>query len=236
VWTAGLPLPELAPRLLARNRPVLDRRGDVVSEIVKRNNETFSLLKRMEDAGAASSVHLDLSARTDLDLSSFEAIARYLGRLHDTSKWLIADLLLQAEQRFGESAYQIAAATGRSERTLSNWCWVASRIPPSRRRETLPMTQHALVAPLEPSEQKRWLDRAETERWSSRELKAAIEAEREIEAESVADKTDCHDLLDAAVDALQGPVSACYGDVPFELVIRPIPGAEDIIRPSGGAK
>jgi hypothetical protein len=141
----------------------------------------------------------------------FENIARYLGRLHDTSKWLIADLLLQAEQRFGESAYQIAAATGRSERTLSNWCWVASRIPPSRRRETLPMTQHALVAPLEPNEQNRWLDRAETESWSSRELKAAIEVEREIAAKSVADETDCHDRLDHAIDSLQGPMAACYG-------------------------
>jgi hypothetical protein len=206
-----------------------------VSEVAKRNNATFEVLRRMEESGAASSVHLDLSARTDLDLTMFENIARYLGRLHDTSKWLIADLLLQAEQRFGESAYQIAAATGRSERTLSNWCWVASRIPPSRRRETLPMTQHALVAPLEPNEQKRWLDRAETERWSSRELKAAIEVEREIGAESVADETDCHDLLDHAVDSLRGPVAACYGaDVEFEVVVRPIPGAELILRPGGG--
>lgn len=141
--------------------------GDLV-----RRSDLLELLRKMEQAGAISSTHLDLSGRPDLDLATFESIAAFLGGLHEMSKWCIADLMLQAEVRFGEAAYQIAAATGRSERTLGNWCWVASRIPPSRRRETLPFTQHALVAPLDQDEQRHYLDLAEEGRWSSRELQA----------------------------------------------------------------
>ena len=44
----------------------------------------------------------------DLDLDTFEAVARFLGHFHDASKWWIADLLREAEARFGESAYQVA--------------------------------------------------------------------------------------------------------------------------------
>src|SRR4030042_3269726 len=41
-----------------------------------------------------------------------------------------------------------------------NAAWVASRIESSRRREDLGWSCHAEVAPLEPADQDRWLDRA----------------------------------------------------------------------------
>ena len=82
----------------------------------------------MEAAEALTPTVLDLSRRLDLDLDSVRG-RRPLPRPCSTtrSKWWIADLMREAEARFGESAYQIAAATGRSERTLLNWIWVASQ-------------------------------------------------------------------------------------------------------------
>ena len=116
----------------------------------------------------------------DLDLDTFEAVARFLGQFHDASKWWIADLLREAEARFGESAYQVAAGDGPQRAHPLNWIWVASRVPRSRRREELSFRHHVLVAPLELPEQRRWLQRAVDERLSSRELRDAMAAERAL--------------------------------------------------------
>ena len=80
-----------------------------MTDLVPRS-QTLDLLRGMEEAGAMSATHLDLSGKLDLDIARCEAVARFLGELHDMSKWCIADLMLQAEVRFGEAAYQIAAA------------------------------------------------------------------------------------------------------------------------------
>ncbi len=180
-------------------------------EIVRRS-EMIELLRRMEEAGALGPTYLDLSQRPDLDLRTFESLARFLGRVHDGSKWYIADLLLQAETRFGESAYQIAEATGRSERTLANWCWVASKVARSRRRERLNFTCHYLVASMEPAEQDRWLGRAEEEGWSSRELQEAIRASRAIEATphgAMHEPEDCDVVIGGLVADIRERLPAC---------------------------
>jgi hypothetical protein len=202
-----------------------------MSGVVQRA-EVLDLLRRMENAGALTATALDLSSKPDLDLGTFEALARFLGRLHDGSKFWIADLLLKAEGRFGEAAYQIAAATGRSERTLGNWIWVASKVPPSRRREGLTFTHHYLVAALPPAQQSTWLTRAQEQGLASRELQEALRAQREIGSAHGAMQPDCEAQLDAAVDVLGTQVRACYGPVPFEVVVHPAKGAEVRLRPT----
>jgi hypothetical protein len=201
---------------LPQPEDLLAREGDV-SEIVRR--PTLELLRRMEEAGALGSTHLDLSRRLDLTIESFEAIARFLGRLHDGTKFWTADLLLEAEHRFGEAAYQIAAATGRSERTLGNWVWVASKVPRSRRREELSFTHHTIVAPLDLQAQQRWLERAVEERLSSRELRDAISAERGLEDGEGPDA--CDELLDEAAAGLRARLLECGypADISIEIAI-----------------
>jgi hypothetical protein len=190
-----------------------------MTELVRRSG-ILDLLRRVEEAGALTPVSLSLASRTDLDISTFEAIARFLGRIHDGSKWWVADLLLEAEARFGEAAYQVAEATGRSERTLANWVWVASRVPRSRRREELTFTHHVVVAPLEYPEQRRWLQRAVDEGFSSRELRVAIAAARALEdGDSTAAAADCQELLDQAAASLRERLLSCGypGDLSLEI-------------------
>ena len=203
--------------------------GDRTVSEVSRRGETLELLRRMEQAGALGPTHLDLSQRLDLDIDNFEAVARFLGRLHDGSKWWIADLLLEAEARFGESSYQIAAATGRSERTLGNWIYVASKVPRSRRREELSFTHHALVAPLDCQAQSKWLQRAVDERLSSRELRDAVNAGRVLEDRDA--KEDCAGF-ETAVDDLHSRACACFGPVSVEVLVR-APGIEYRIAVGG---
>jgi hypothetical protein len=182
-----------------------------MTELVRR--QAFGIMKWLEEAGAITPTSLSLAARTDLTIEQFLSIAAYLSTVHDATKWWLADLVLEAEARFGELAYQIAAATGRSERTLGNWVWVASRVPRSRRREDLTFSHHVLVAPLGPEEQISYLDRAEAEEWSSRKLKAAIEEQRAL---APVENDECPDLDDVAAD-LRDRLRDCYGDVNVEI-------------------
>ena len=150
--------------------------------------ETLALLDR---AGVLTPTSLALEA--DLSLEEFTALGVALDRLHDSSNWWIADWLLIGEQRFGENLAQAAAALQRSERTLQNYAWVASHVAPSRRREALSFTHHVLVAPFDPAEQTRWLEQAEREGWSSRELGERIEAGRTLtpvlDVQTIVDRT-----------------------------------------------
>jgi hypothetical protein len=187
-----------------------------MSELVRRS-ETIELLRRFEEAGALTPTRLSLASRPDLTFEQFKAIGIYLSRVHDGTKFWVADWYLEGEQRFGEEMVQAVTATGRSERTLLNWVWVARSVPPSRRRENLTFTHHAIVAPLEPAEQAEWLDRAECDRWSSRELQGAIKDRGVIASGSVPGEGKCPDL-DDVVDEIHARLRPCYGEV--EVVIR----------------
>ena len=87
---------------------------------------------------------------------------------------LVGDWLNIAERYFPKSFTQAVSLTGLNPETLRNWKWITSRVPASRRRDALYLTHYALVAPLEPPEQERWLKVAKEEEWSTRELKEAI--------------------------------------------------------------
>ncbi len=147
----------------------------------------------------------------------------------------MADLVLEAEARFGESAYQVAAATGRSERTIANWVWVASKAPRSRRREELTFSHHVLVAPLELPEQRRWLQRAVDERLSSRELGAAIAAERLLgEGDSTAVAgAGCQELVDQAAAALREQLVGCGYPADLALTIEVAAGGVSVVTRTG---
>jgi hypothetical protein len=190
---------------------------EMTTEIVRRS-QALALLVDLEQAGALGPTHLDLSARLDLGLETFEALARYFDTLHDLSQWAIADLLIEAESRFGESFAQVGAATRRSPQTLANWMWVASRIPRSRRREELSFSTHAEAAVLELEEQREFLDRAVVEGWSSREMRQAVKERRALAA---GDRDPCGDLVaEMAVD-LRAALRKCgLPDVDVHVEIR----------------
>ena len=57
---------------------------------------------------------------------------------------------------------------------LGNDAWVASRIGFSRRREDLSWSHHSEFAALDPEDQDFWLDVAEEQNLSQRELRCSI--------------------------------------------------------------
>jgi hypothetical protein len=85
--------------------------------------------------------------------------------------WL-GDALLYGENRFGEQFAQAASETGYSEESLRGFLWVASRVPPSIRRLTLSWSHHQVAAGSE--DPKTWLDTAEANSWTVKDLRHAI--------------------------------------------------------------
>ena len=69
-------------------------------------------------------------------------------------------------------------ALERDHHTIENRVWIGSRVQ-GRARELAPSISHAAeVATLEPVEQERWLERAQTEGWSQRDLRMELRAAR----------------------------------------------------------
>jgi hypothetical protein len=211
------------------------------TEVVKRS-ELMDILRRLELSGACSATHLDPSER-EWTIQEFIAVAAYLSRLNAATQWWIADLLIAAEARWGEAFAQVADAVDRSPRTVLNWTWVARKIPPSRRREGVGFTLHALVAALEPKEQTLWLERAEEQRWTAAELQEQLRATPAIpvNGNESEEKEDCDLVLDELVMHIRERLAACgfereavlevAGDV---AILRPFPGSELIIQPGVG--
>lgn len=80
--------------------------------------------------------------------------------------WHVGDWLLYGEQNVGEAYSQAVAATGYDKHTLYSAKHVASKIPPSRRRESLSWSHHKVVAGLPEADQEYLLQLAATDHLS----------------------------------------------------------------------
>ena len=109
-----------------------------------------------------------------------------VSRIGKAAQFWIGDALKHGEQHFGEKFAQAATETGYSEESLRGMLWVSSRIPPSVRRPTLSWSHHQVAAGSE--DPKTWLDTAEANSWTVRELRHAI---RPPEPKAVCGMTDC---------------------------------------------
>jgi hypothetical protein len=110
---------------------------------------------------------------------NFQGAFEFAKRAHRSSGFWLADLLAYGESRkdWENHMSHMADATGLTVGTLRNVRMVA-KIPPARRRAGVEFSHHVEVVPLEPADQDEFLERAETEGWSVRDLRDAIQAKR----------------------------------------------------------
>ncbi|MFL5911860.1 MAG: hypothetical protein ACJ768_14955 [Gaiellaceae bacterium] len=119
-----------------------------------------------------------------------------LGAIGRGVGWWIGDWLRFGNARYGEKYVRAAKITGYDVQTLMNMVYVASSVDPSRRHQRLSWSHHAEVAALEPEEQGWWLDRAEENRLSVRDLRMLLrEARRRDETEQLAAKGTLADAM-----------------------------------------
>ena len=88
--------------------------------------------------------------------------------------WEIGDWLNDGERRWGETYRWASEITGLTEATLHNYSAVARRFDFSLRNEKLSFGHHAVVVALPMGSAQKLLELAAQERWSIRELTAAL--------------------------------------------------------------
>lgn len=102
------------------------------------------------------------------------AAMTWVQQVEKASPFWIGDLLSYGEASYGEKYTQAVEATGHKVSYLMNVASVASKIPVERRHPDLSFAHHQDVAALPGDEQSEWLDKAEQEDWTSRDLRGHI--------------------------------------------------------------
>ncbi len=133
-------------------------------------------------------------ANRPVDYDEWAENLRAVLRMGRALPWIIADMVIYGEDRWGERYAQAIEATGYSYQTLQNFVWVGRRIGYTERAAYPGLTfgHWSEVARLEPSLRCALLDQAVADEWSVRDLRAAVrglEAADVIELQPVV-KTD----------------------------------------------
>jgi len=137
----------------------------------------LEVIRSLEESGALTPTHLDLSMRPDLPLETLISMATFFGQVNSSSRWWIADLLEYTEMRYGEYVAQVAAATQLAPQSIENILSIGRRVPAERRIDGVTMSVHAEVAALPAQDQNRWLQIAKNENLTKMELRAKIKPE-----------------------------------------------------------
>lgn len=143
----------------------------------------------------------------------YEAVGTFIKYAHKASPWWLADWLRYGEARedWRAKLSQAVDITGLSEKTLKNVRAIGAIDPDVRRTSTVDFSLHGEVAGMPEADQRVWLERAEVEGWTQRELRLSIRASKRravIEGQAV----------------LEGMYRVIYADPPWTYGDRPPSG------------
>lgn len=113
-----------------------------------------------------------------LAFDEWERAGRQLSGLLNSSSWWLGDWLVYGKDHYADRYELGIRAAGLQYQTLRNYAWVSRRFEVQRRRPALSFQHHAELASLHVDEQEIWLDRAERSKWSTKQLRLAIRAQR----------------------------------------------------------
>lgn len=117
-----------------------------------------------------------LEMPNDLTLDEWTKLGETLQMMERAVMWWIGDWLAYGEGRgdWGETYSQALDATDYDYGTLRNASWVSESVELSRRRDNLSWSHHYEVASMPATGQDEWLDRADTNSWSQKQLRNEI--------------------------------------------------------------
>lgn len=115
---------------------------------------------------------------SDLTFDGWERAGRQLSGIVDSSSWWLGDWLVFGKANYSDRYRRAIRAAGLQYQTLRNYAWVSRRFELERRRATLSFQHHAEVASLPVEEQDEWLDRAERELWTTKQLRSQLRDDR----------------------------------------------------------
>jgi DNA modification methylase len=126
--------------------------------------------------------------------------------------WAVGDVAKYLEKNYGSTYTRLAEETGFSEETVRGDAVVADAIETARRRTVLSWSHHREILGLEREDQDFWLDKAESENLSTRELREAISEWKKEKSRPkpviksptliVGKAEDMHQIADDSVDLI----------------------------------
>lgn len=108
-----------------------------------------------------------------LGFNEWRAIGEQLVRMQDSSQWWTGDWLAYGD-RYRRDYTTAMAQLDRTYSALTQYAYVSSKVEVCTRVQDLSWTHHRLVAPMEPDQQRYWLDEALRHGWTVRELEQSI--------------------------------------------------------------
>jgi len=142
-----------------------------------------------------------LSLPEKLSFEEWKSVGEKLCLAENSVQWWIGDWLNYGEKNYGEKYKEAVEKTNKEYKTLYNYKYISSQIKPEDRNLNISWSGNALVAPLEPHQQKEWLDKAEKNDWSVSELRKAIQIE--------------HRNVKTLEESVQGKFPVIYADPPW---------------------
>lgn len=115
-----------------------------------------------------------------LRFEDWERAGKRLSSIVDSSSWCLGDWLVYGKQHYSDRYKKAIKSAGLQYQTLRNYAWVSGRFEMNRRRPLLTFQHHAEVASLPLPDQDSWLDRAQREMWTTKQLRMQIRRERLI--------------------------------------------------------
>ncbi|OQD55160.1 antibiotic biosynthesis protein [Streptomyces phaeoluteigriseus] len=116
-----------------------------------------------------------------LTFENWESAGRELSGIVNSSSWWLGDWLVYGKDHYGDRYERGVRAAGLRYQTLRNYAWVSRRFDMKRRRPALSFQHHAEIASLPAEEQEQWLDQAERQGWSTKQLRTAMRLARGAE-------------------------------------------------------
>ena len=137
-------------------------------------------------------VGLQMPAGTPFE--EWERAGRQLSGIVDSSSWWLGDWLVYGKDHYVDRYQHGIRAVGLQYQTLRNYAWVSRRFEFERRRPALTFQHHAELASLPVDQQEMWLDRAEQNWWTTKQLRRSLRAEREGQEQSGSAVEQAHRL------------------------------------------
>ncbi|MFE0425013.1 LmbU family transcriptional regulator, partial [Streptomyces sp. NPDC058953] len=115
--------------------------------------------------------NVGLQIPAGLAFEEWERAGRQLSGIVNSSSWWLGDWLVYGKDHYSDRYERGIRAAGLQYQTLRNYAWVSRRFDVVRRRAGLSFQHHAELAPLPVEEQDVWLDRAEQQGWTTKQLR-----------------------------------------------------------------
>lgn len=117
----------------------------------------------------------------NLSYEAWERAGHQLSGIVNSSLWCLGDWLVYGKKTYTDRYMRAIRAVGLQYQTLRNYAWVSRRFEWHRRRQQLTFQHHAEVASMPVEKQDKWLDEAERQQWTTKQLRAHIKDRRALE-------------------------------------------------------